>query len=154
MFVTALALLCAASPPLSRPHRAPPPQTRTAHRARRFRIPSGTQFVYFAALIGGAALFYSLALFVFLPILILSPSKFALCFSFGSVCTMAALVMLSGWQASLRHLLAAEKLPFTAGYAGSLFATLYAALAMHSYLLCIVFSLSQVRRAAVRSVLV
>lgn len=90
-------------------------------------------------------MFYSLALFVFLPILILSPSKFALCFSFGSMCTMAALVMLSGWQASVQHLLSAEKAPFTAVYAGSLFATLYAALAMHSYLLCIVFSITQVR---------
>lgn len=104
--------------------------------------------MYFAAFLVGALLFYGLALVVFLPMLIISPSKFALCFSFGSMSTMAAMFMLSGWKASLEHMLSAQKLPFTSIYAGSLFATLYAALAMHSYVLCIVFSISQVRLLA------
>ena len=58
---------------------------------------------------------------------------------------MAAMIMLSGWEAGLQHLLSAEKLPFSAGYAGSMVATVYAAVVMNSYLLSIVFSAAQVR---------
>jgi hypothetical protein len=76
--------------------------------------------------------------------LIISPSKFALCFTFGSVCTMAAMLLLSGWQSGLQHLLSAEKLPFSTVFAGSMLATVYAAVIMHSYILSFVFSVTQV----------
>lgn len=108
------------------------------------RIPSGTNFVYFAAFVAGAFIFFTLAFFIFLPLLILSPGKFALSFTFGSLCTMAAMIMLSGWQAGLQHLLSKAKLPFSGVYVGSMAATLYAALFMHSYILSIVFSGVQV----------
>lgn len=49
---------------------------------RRF-IPSATQFTYFACLLGGGLVFLSLSFFVFLPIIIIAPSKFALTFTLG-----------------------------------------------------------------------
>lgn len=63
---------------------------------------------------------------------------------------MSAFNMLSGWQASLRHMFSADRLPFTTAYIGSMLATLYGALVMKSYVLSIVFSGAQVRRAACR----
>jgi hypothetical protein len=38
-----------------------------------------------------------------------------------------------------------ERMPFSAAYLGSIFLTLYSALIMHSYLLCLVSSGAQVR---------
>jgi Got1/Sft2-like family len=146
------ALVTCAAHPMCRPtsvHSTAHPATSCPRRRHpvpcSLRIPSGTQFVYFAALLAGAAIFYALSFFVFLPLLILSPSKFALSFTFGSLCTMGAMVMLSGWQAGLAHLFSKEKLPFSGVYIGSMVATLYAAIAMHSYLLSIVFSAVQAR---------
>lgn len=109
-----------------------------------FRIPSGTDFVYFAALVGGAVVFFFLAFFLFLPLLIVSPGKFALSFTFGSVCTMSAFNMLGGWRAALAHMFSSERLPFTTVYIGSMMGTVYAALIMNSYILSIVFSAVQV----------
>lgn len=109
-----------------------------------FRIPTGTDFVYFSAFAGAAAIFFFLAFFVFLPFLILTPAKFALSFTFGSACTMAAFNMLSGWQASLRHMISSERLPFSAAYVGSMLATVYAALIMKSYLFSLIFCGGQV----------
>jgi hypothetical protein len=109
-----------------------------------FRIPSGTDFVYFAALLCGAALFFFLAFFVFLPMLVIAPSKFALSFTCGSICTMAAMLMLSGWKAGMAHMVSPDRLPFTAIYLGSMAATLYAAVSMRSYILSLGFSVVQV----------
>jgi len=88
--------------------------------------------------------FFFLALFLFLPMLILAPGKFAVSFTFGSASTMAAFNMLSGWQASLRHMISSERLPFSAAYVGSMLATLYGALVMKSYVFSIVFCGAQV----------
>eukprot|EP00892_Ulva_mutabilis_P012218 jgi/Ulvmu1/9369/UM050_0121.1 len=109
-----------------------------------FRIPSGADFVYFSAFVCGAIVFFFMAFFVFLPMLVFAPAKFALSFTFGSLCTMAAMNMLSGWKAGLEHMFSAERRLFTAVYLGSMFATLYAALYMRSYLLSLAFSAVQV----------
>lgn len=109
-----------------------------------FRIPSGTDFVYFAGLLCGAAVFFFLAFFLFLPMLVIAPGKFALSFTCGSICTMAAMLMLSGWKAGLSHMVSPERLPFTTVYVGSMLATLYAAVSMKSYLLSLTFSFIQV----------
>jgi hypothetical protein len=110
-----------------------------------FRIPSGTEFVYFAGLICGAAVFFFLAFFLFLPMLVIAPGKFALSFTCGSICTMAAMMMLSGWKAGLNHMISPERLSFTVIYLGSMAATLYAAVSMRSYVLSLGFSVVQVR---------
>jgi hypothetical protein len=98
-------------------------------------LPSATQLTYFAAFLGAGLLFLSLAVFVFLPMIILAPGKFALTFTLGCVSVLAALASLRGWRAQLTAAMQRDRLPFTAGYAASVLATLYAALVAKSYLL-------------------
>jgi Got1/Sft2-like family len=103
--------------------------------------------VYFTALLAGAVVFYLMAFLLFLPMFVIAPGKFALSFTCGSASTVAAMNMLTGWQAGLRHMLSAERLPFTSIFLGSMLATIYSAALMHSYLLSIIFSVVQVRGA-------
>jgi hypothetical protein len=107
-------------------------------------IPNTTQWTYFAALFGTGILFLILAFTIFLPMLILSPSKFALTFSVGSGLILASLGALKGWQQMFGHMASRERLPFTGAYIGSLLGTLYSSLMMHSYLLSILFCIAQV----------
>jgi hypothetical protein len=106
-------------------------------------LPSSTQLTYFAAFLGAGLLFLALATFVFLPVIILAPAKFALTFTLGCVLVLAALASLRGWRAQLSAATQRERLPFTAGYAASVLATLYAALVAKSYLLSLACSALQ-----------
>ena len=60
-------------------------------------------------------MFEILAFTLFLPVIILAPSKFALCFTLGSVLVLGAFVSLRGWRSQLVHMFSAERLPFTIG---------------------------------------
>lgn len=123
------------------------------------------------------ALFLGMAFFLFLPMIILAPAKFAMTFSIGSgrqaglelearhsvscsflhhtssftpplpapaALVSASLGALKGWKTMFGHLASRDRLPFTAAYFGSLVATLYASLIMHSYLLSLLFCGAQV----------
>jgi hypothetical protein len=57
---------------------------------------------------------------------------------------MAAFSALRGWKQQLAHMTTPERLPFSLGYIGSILATLYAALFMHSYILSLFCSGLQV----------
>lgn len=107
-------------------------------------VPGTTQWVYFAALAGAGGLFLLLAFTIFLPVIILAPSKFALTFTIGSALILASMGALRGWRSMFGHLASKERAPFTAAYAGSLLGTLYAALFMHSYIFSLVFCGAQV----------
>lgn len=85
-----------------------------------------------------------LAFSVALPIIVISPSKFAFSFTLGSILIMAAFTALKGWKEQFKHMVTRERIPFSAGYVGSMFGTLYAALAMKSYLFSLLFSGMQV----------
>lgn len=97
----------------------------------------------FFALASASGLFYSLALFLFLPVLPIAPAKFAVCFSIAGACSMGAVGALRGWAAQVTHMMAQERVVVSLAYVGSLLATLYSALAMHSYLLTVFTSLAQ-----------
>eukprot|EP01024_Parvocaulis_polyphysoides_P055373 TRINITY_DN5661_c0_g4_i1.p2 TRINITY_DN5661_c0_g4~~TRINITY_DN5661_c0_g4_i1.p2 ORF type:complete len:235 (-),score=20.85 TRINITY_DN5661_c0_g4_i1:415-1119(-) len=107
-------------------------------------MPNSRQFVYFGFLMGGGLLFLTLAFTVALPMLVLSPSKFAISFSLGCLCMLLAFSALRGWKQSFNHMTSKERLPFTAGYIASVLGTLYAAMMMHSYLLSLFCSGIQV----------
>lgn len=107
-------------------------------------VPGTTQWVYFGAFAAAGVIFMSLSFFIFLPMIILSPSKFAVTFSIGSLCIICSLGALRGWKQMASVLIARERLPFTAAYFGSLFATLYAALVMHSYLISLLSCVAQI----------
>ena len=101
-------------------------------------MPSTTGVTYFAALLGSGALFLVIAFFVFLPVLVVAPAKFAACFSLGSGLVVAAPAALRGTKTHLSHVLSKERRPLTAAYCGSLFLTLWASLGLHSYFLSLV----------------
>ena len=109
-----------------------------------YSVPGTTQWVYFAALAGSGALFLLLAFFIFLPMIILSPSKFAITFSLGSALILASLGALKGWREMFGHMASKERLPFTAAYLVSLLATLYTSLILHSYIFSLLSCVAQV----------
>ncbi|KAI9500103.1 protein transport protein sft2 [Coemansia spiralis] len=96
---------------------------------------------------GGCAI---LALFCFtmaifsLPMMILSPQKFATAFSLGSLCTITGIALLRGPRAHTLHLLSKQRLLFTVSYFGSVFFTLFFSAIMHSYLGTLLFVAVQV----------
>lgn len=95
-------------------------------------------------LLGGTGVvFMLLALFVFLPIVLLSPGKFAMAFTLGSTCIMAALAVLRGPYSTTCHLLARDKLPFSGLYIGSIVGTVWAAIWVQSYLLVMAMAIVQ-----------
>lgn len=78
-------------------------------------VPGTSQYVYFAAFAGVGVFLLLLSFFVFLPIIILRPSKFAITFSLGSALILLSLGFLRGWKAMFGHLSSKERLPPTAG---------------------------------------
>lgn len=82
--------------------------------------------------------------FTFLPIVIISPHKFALLFTLGSGLMLLSFSFLRGHAAFVKHMASMERLPFSASYLTSLVGTLYCSLVMNSYILTLIFSLIQV----------
>lgn len=79
------------------------------------RLPSGQQLMHFFSFLAAGGLFLFLAFFIGLPALLLSPSKFALFFTIGCCLVLSAFASLKGWRTQMRHMLARDRLPFSAG---------------------------------------
>ncbi|KAF5837407.1 Got1/Sft2-like family-domain-containing protein [Dunaliella salina] len=109
-----------------------------------FSIPSSQQLAYMFTFLAAGFVLLLLAFMLFLPIIVLSPSKFALSFTLGCLFIMAGFSQLRGWKQQVAHMFSQERLMFTATYLGSILSTLYAALFMHSYILSLVCSGLQV----------
>jgi len=95
---------------------------------------------------GGIALgtgLISLA-FMFLPMIVLMPQKFALLFTLGSVSFMSSFSILRGHAAFARHLLSRSRVLFSAMYVTSMVGTLWASLVYRSYILTVCFAVIQV----------
>ncbi|KAK9803362.1 hypothetical protein WJX73_008808 [Symbiochloris irregularis] len=107
------------------------------------QMPTTSTYVYFAAILGAGLIFLLLAFTLFLPVIMLAPAKFAICFTIGSGLVMASFVTLKGWKGQLQHMMTKERLPFSLAYIGSMGGTLYAAMQLHSYILSIVFCVLQ-----------
>ncbi|KAK3250682.1 hypothetical protein CYMTET_39949 [Cymbomonas tetramitiformis] len=105
---------------------------------------STKRLMYFGLLVFMGGFFMVLAIFVGLPVVILAPAKFAICFTMSSLCNMGAVTAIRGPQQQLNHLVAPERLPFSACYLTSMLGTLWAAMIYHSYMLSIIFSAVQV----------
>ncbi|CUV06490.1 unnamed protein product [Cryptosporidium hominis] len=97
----------------------------------------------FLLCMGTSILFLSLS-FMFLPIIVVSPHKFAILFTFGSFFFMASFAVLKGLGGFLKYMVEKERLPFSFVYISSLSLTLYATLFLKSYLLTLLFSLVQI----------
>jgi len=81
--------------------------------------------------------------FSFLPVLVISPQKFALLFAFGSLVIMGSLAFLKGPKALASQLMQREKLPFSSAYIIGLVGTLVATIVLRSFILTAVFGIVQ-----------
>lgn len=88
-------------------------------------------FLLFAA---GAGVLLSISFFVFLPVVVIMPSKFASGVTFGSLMLMTAFAFLRGPRATLLGFASPERRLFAGAYLGSIALTLYATLGARSYL--------------------
>lgn len=95
------------------------------------------RFQLFLLFLIGSGILFSVSLFVFLPMVILMPSKFATTFTFASLLFMAAMAIIRGPKTMLKGLLDKERLPFTVAYLLSLLATLYATFVSQSYFIIV-----------------
>ena len=78
-------------------------------------MPSTQQLAYFAALLAAGVFFLVTAFTVFLPVVMLAPSKFAVCFTTGSALVMAAFTALRGLRNQVQHMLTSDRIYFTLG---------------------------------------
>ncbi|KAI5286633.1 protein transport protein sft2 [Ascosphaera acerosa] len=96
------------------------------------------RLLIFAGCNVGAAVCFGLCLvFLFFPVLLTRPRKFAALWSLGSALFLGSWAALMGVAPYVRHLLSGPRLPFTAVYFGSIAGTLYFALGLHSTLLLV-----------------
>eukprot|EP01138_Halocafeteria_seosinensis_P010798 gb/GECG01011028.1/.p1 GENE.gb/GECG01011028.1/~~gb/GECG01011028.1/.p1 ORF type:complete len:318 (+),score=43.07 gb/GECG01011028.1/:1-954(+) len=95
------------------------------------------RFQLFLLLFSGSMVLFCLAIFLFLPVLIIVPSKFALSCSLGSILFMSSFAVLNGPRRTVRGLFTADRAWFSASYIGSLMLTLYASIIMNSLIFTI-----------------
>jgi len=103
---------------------------------------SPERLTYFGVSVA-VGMFFMFAAFLFFPMVVLYPHKFALLFTAGSLCIIASLVFLRGSKTFLAHFTSWERLPFSTAYAASLLITLYVTLGIKSYILALIFSVVQ-----------
>ncbi|KAI7828258.1 hypothetical protein BC939DRAFT_500911 [Gamsiella multidivaricata] len=89
----------------------------------------------FALCVAGGVACFMIAFFVGLPMLVLSPSKFATSFTLGPM-------------AHLKALTSRERLPFTGAYVGSMVFTLYASLIAKSFFLTAIGTIIEIQALA------
>ncbi|XP_058219105.1 protein transport protein SFT2-like isoform X2 [Rhododendron vialii] len=77
-------------------------------------------------------------------IIVLVPQKFALCFTLGCCLIIGSFFALKGLKNQLEHMLSKERLPFTLGFLSTMVGTIYVSMALHSYILSVLFSVLQV----------
>ena len=102
-----------------------------------------TRLIWFAVCLGLGMSCFLISL-LYLPLLAFKARQFILFFSMGSVMVMASFAFLFGPANHFKHTFSKERLPFTSAYLGSLIATLFVALHLHSTVLTIVFAIVQI----------
>ncbi|KAK7299905.1 hypothetical protein RJT34_10734 [Clitoria ternatea] len=107
-------------------------------------VPSGKALVYFALFLASGVFFIFIAFALFLPVMVIMPQKFAICFTLGCGFIIGSFFALKGPKNQLAHMLSRERLPFTVGFICSMVGTIYVSMVRHSYVLSVVFSAVQV----------
>lgn len=107
-------------------------------------VPSGKSLLYFGILLAAGVFFIFIAFTMFLPVMMLMPQKFAICFTIGCAFIIGSFFALKGPRNQLAHMSSKERLPFTLGFIGSMVGTIYVSMVLHSYVLSALFSVLQV----------
>lgn len=107
-------------------------------------VPSGKSLMYFSLLLAAGIFFVFIAFAMFLPVMVLMPQKFAICFTIGCVLIIGSFFALKGPKNQLAHMFSRERLPFTLGFISSMVGTIYVSMVLHSYVFSVLFSVLQV----------
>ncbi|CAH8279823.1 unnamed protein product [Arabidopsis lyrata] len=107
-------------------------------------MPSGKALMYFGLLLASGVFFIFIAFTMFLPVMVLMPQKFAICFTLGCGFIIGSFFALRGPQNQLAHMSSAERLPLTLGFIATMVGTIYVSMVLHSYILSVIFSALQV----------
>ncbi|XVE80605.1 hypothetical protein DITRI_Ditri14bG0152600 [Diplodiscus trichospermus] len=107
-------------------------------------VPSGKALVYFGLLLATGVFFVFIAFTMFLPVMVIMPQKFAICFTLGCSFIIGSFFALRGPKNQFAHMSSKERLPFTLGFIGSMVGTIYVSMVLHSYILSVLFSVLQV----------
>ncbi|TYJ48920.1 hypothetical protein E1A91_A01G098000v1 [Gossypium mustelinum] len=107
-------------------------------------VPSGKAFIYFGLFLAAGVFFVFIAFTMFLPVMVLLPQKFAICFTLGCGFIIGSFFALRGPKNQLAHMSSKERLPFALGFIGSMAGTMYVSMVLHSYILSVLFSVVQV----------
>ncbi|XP_042953489.1 protein transport protein SFT2-like [Carya illinoinensis] len=107
-------------------------------------IPSGKALMYFGLLLATGVFFVFIAFTMFLPVMVLMPQKFAICFTLGCGFIIGSFFALRGPSNQLAHMSSKERLPLTLGFICSMAGTIYVSMVLHSYILSVLFSVIQV----------
>ncbi|KAK0251008.1 hypothetical protein B0A54_05306 [Friedmanniomyces endolithicus] len=119
-----------------------PARTRREEEEGFFALSRWDRLLLFGGLnLAAVALF--IVCFTLLPILSLRPRKFAILWSMASALFLISWAVMMGPMVYARHLISAERLPFTATYFGSIGLTLYFALGLQSTFLTLISSIVQ-----------
>ncbi|KAK2986431.1 hypothetical protein RJ640_011869 [Escallonia rubra] len=107
-------------------------------------VPSGKSLMYFGLFLACGVFFIFIAFTMFLPVMVLMPQKFAICFTVGCAFIIGSFFALKGPKNQLAHMSSKERLPFTLGFIGTMVGTIYVSMVLHSYILSVFFSVLQV----------
>ncbi|KAJ7963565.1 Vesicle transport protein [Quillaja saponaria] len=107
-------------------------------------VPSGKALMYFGLFLSTGVFFIFIAFTLFLPVMVVMPQKFAICFTLGCGFIIGSFFALKGPKNQLAHMSSMERLPFTLGFIGSMVGTIYVSMVLHSYVLSVLFSVIQV----------
>ncbi|KAK6335561.1 protein transport protein sft2 [Orbilia brochopaga] len=113
-----------------------PARTREEEEAGWFAMSRWDRLLGFGICNLGAAVCF-LICFILLPSILVTFRKFAILWTVGSLLFLSSWALLYGPVTYARHLLSAERLPFTGIYFGSITLTLYFGVGLQSYLLTI-----------------
>ncbi|TYH75099.1 hypothetical protein ES332_D05G449800v1 [Gossypium tomentosum] len=106
-------------------------------------VPSGKALLYFGLFLASGVFFVFIAFTMFLPVMVIMPQKFAICFTLGCGFIIGSFFALRGPKNQLAHMSSKERLPFTLGFIGSMVGTIYVSMVLHSYILSVLFSVLQ-----------
>lgn len=71
-------------------------------------VPSGKSLMYFSLLLAAGIFFVFIAFAMFLPVMVLMPQKFAICFTIGCVFIIGSFFALKGPKNQLAHMFSRE----------------------------------------------
>ncbi|CAL5341552.1 unnamed protein product [Camellia sinensis] len=98
-------------------------------------LPSGKSLMYFGILLATGVFFVFIAFTMFLPVIVLLPQKFALCFTLGCCLIIGSFFALKGPKNQFLHMSSKEC---------TMVGTIYVSMVLHSYILSVLFSVLQV----------